>query len=232
MNFRSLIFVPIVLLAAVLTAGALERTASDPFLIPSQEPETVISADSLELKANTVILRGKVRAVRGNDVLTCEKALLRHKPQWLLATMTPKLFRKESVSEKMVLRETQLEAENILWEEAADRINASPSVTVKIEERSWDLATYTWAVISADEMEGFRDQQVLNFIGNVKLRDKTRYAEGRKLEYFKASSTAVLSGQARLESEEFDPKSKKMVKRLINGERVIYNMQTKEAFTE
>ncbi len=232
MNVRTLLSVPLVLLAAVLTAGALERTASDPFAIPLQEPEMVISAESLDLKANTVTLRGKVRAVRGSDTLTCEKALVRNRPQWLLASMTPKLVRKESITQKMVLRESQLEAENIVWEEATNRVTASPAVTLRIEERSWDLATYTWAVISADAMEGFRDQQIMNFEGNVRMRDKTRYGEGQRLEYYKASSTVILSGDARIESEEYDPKEKKTVKRQVNGNRIIYNMQTKEAFTE
>jgi len=132
----------------------------------------------------------------------------------------------------MVLRESQLEAENIVWEEATNRVLASPAVTIRIEERSWDLATYTWAVISADAMEGIRDQQIMNFEGNVRMRDKTRYGEGQKLEYFKASSTVILSGQARIESEEFDAKNNKTVKRQINGNRIIYNMKTKEAFSE
>lgn len=212
--------------------GSAAETASDPFRIPADEPETVITAQSLELRSGLVYLLGKVKAVRGSDLLTCEKAMLRNKPQWLLASQTPRLYRKETLPDKMVIRESLLESENILWEQTGERVNASPSVTMKLEERSWDLATYTWAIISADEMEGFRSTNQLHFTGNVKLRDKSRFGEGQRLDYDRNANTAVLSGNARVETEEWSAKEKKMIKRIITGAKITYNMKTKEAMSE
>ena len=206
--------------------------ASDPFSIPTRPADTVITSESLEMASGATILIGSVRAVDGDKVLTCGKAWLWREPDRLLATQAPRLYQKESVAQKMVTRETTLDALNLAWNRGTDRLSASPSVTVKIEERSWDLATYTWVTISADSLEGFPGKHLLNFQGNVRIRDKERYGQGHRLDYDKDKGTATLSGNAHIEREEWSPKEKRMIKRILEGETIRYDVASKTTTSE
>ena len=215
--------------ASIASFSAL---ASDPFVIPSRPADTTITSESLEVATGATILVGNVRAVDGDKLLTCGKAWLWRNPDRLLASQTPRFYQKEAVPAKLLTRETTLDALNIHWNKGNDRLSASPSVTVKIEERSWDLATYTWVTISADSMEGFPDQKLLNFQGNVRLRDKEHAGWGRRLDYDKNKGIVTLSGNAHVEKEEWNPKEKRMVKRTLDGETILYDIASKTTTSE
>lgn len=202
------------------------------FTIPKEPPTTVITANEMSFSSSTVILTGNVRGTRENDLLTCNKAILGRDPRWMLATYTPRLFRKETLVETKLTREITLDASNILWQDAGGKISASDSVNLKVEERSWDLATYSWVFITSDEMEGFRDMNRLVFKGNVRMKDKERFGKGNHLDYLKDESMMILTGDAMIESEEWSDKEKKMVKRTVTGNRITYNTQTKEMTSE
>lgn len=206
--------------------------ASANFDIPLYPPETVIKAKSMHIQSGTTMLLGEVKALRGTDMLICEKAFLHQKPDWILASMAPCLFRKESVPDKKAIRETTLNALNILWSTTSNQLEASTSVTVKVEERTWDMATYTWVIISSDEMVGDRKSSQMIFSGNVTMRDKSSFGKGAHLTYDKASSTAILSGDARIEREKWNIKEKKMVTDILTGATVTYNLNTKQASSE
>jgi len=105
-------------------------------------------------------------------------------------------------------------------------------VHLRIEERSWDLATYTWAVITSDEMLGFRDSSRMIFSGNVKVRDQENYGYGNRLDYLKEKSLAILSGNAVLETREKNAKTGKMEPRVLKGQKIIYNTETRQAVSE
>jgi lipopolysaccharide assembly outer membrane protein LptD (OstA) len=135
------------------------------------------------VKNGIATLEGDVKATREGDILTCNRALVSNSPKWLIASLTPRLYRREVVPEQKLVRETNLEARSIFFDSDNGKFNASDSVNVKIEERSWDLATYTWAVITADEMVGYRDSKRMIFSGNVKIRDKDRFGRGHRLDY-------------------------------------------------
>jgi len=202
------------------------------FYIPTTQPETIITAQTLYVASGIATLEGNVKAVKEGDLLTAGRALMGQNPQWLLASLTPRLFRKETIEDKQVSRETTLDARVIYWNSTTGEFDASDSVVVKIEERSWDLATYTWAIISADHMMGFRGDKQMKFDGNVRLKDKTRFGQGEHLDYFKASSTAVLIGNAHLEGEEWNAKEKMMKKRTVDGQRIEYHLDTKAMQSE
>ncbi len=202
------------------------------FLIPAAQPETIITAERLEVSSGTATLIGRVKAVRETDLLTAGKVVMGQNPTWLLATLTPRLFRKESILQQQMTRESTLDATNIRWNSASGEIDASDSVVLKVEERTWDLGTYTCVIISADRMRGFRDQKTMTFDGNVKINDQKRFGQGRHLDYFKASSTVVLSGDARVETEEWSEKNKRMEKRTIEGQRIEYRTDTKAMQSE
>ena len=208
------------------------ENASNPFYIPDEPPETTIRANNLSFKPGSIFLKGNITASRGTDLLTCQRAILNKEPEWMLASVSPRLYRKESVAEKKADRETTLDANNILWSTKDGRLEASDSVTVTIEEKTWDSATYTKVLISGDYMEGFRESGNLRFSGNVKLNDKSRFGQGDNLDYHKASSTATLIGNARVETEKWNQKEKKMVKDIITGETITYNFDTKQANSE
>jgi lipopolysaccharide export system protein LptA len=186
----------------------------------------------MTVKDEVAYLEGNVVAKRKFDLLTCNKAIVSDNPRWLLASLTPRLYRKEPIFEKKLTRELFLDARNIFWDSESGKFNASDSVNLKIEEKTWDMATYSWVIISSDAMAGYRDNNRLLFSGNVKIRDKDRFGEGQRLDYMKDSSTAILSGNAYVETKEWNEKTHKFEKRVITGERIIYNTETKEATSE
>lgn len=125
-----------------------------------------------------------------------------------------------------------LEARNIFYNVDAGKFNASNSVNLRLEERSWDLATYSWVIISSDEMVGFKDTNRLIFSGNVKIKDKDHFGRGNRLDYLKDANTAVLSGNAYVETRELNEKTGKMEKRILEGDKITYNTKTKEATSQ
>lgn len=226
----------LILLAGIFTAAVGQEInftpASGTFFIPETPPSIVITANTMLVKDGIAMLEGDVKATREGDILTCNRALVSNSPRWLLASLTPRLYRRETIPEQKIIRETNLEARNIYFDSDSGKFNASDSVNVKIEERSWDLATYTWAVITADEMLGYRDSKRMIFSGNVKIRDKDRFGRGHRLDYMKETSTAILSGDAMVETTEFNKKTGKLEKRIIEGQKITYNTDTREAVSE
>lgn len=227
-HFLLLLFV---LLVAVAVAKDFQP-ASDTFAIPETPPDIIITANTMTVRDGNAILEGNVKATRANDILTCNRALVNSSPRWLLASMTPRLFRREALSEQKIIRETNLEARNIFYDSDNGKFSASDSVHLRIEERSWDLATYTWAVITSDEMLGFRDSSRMIFSGNVKVRDQENYGYGNRLDYLKERSLAILSGNAVLETKEKNAKTGKMEPRVLKGQKIIYNTETRQAVSE
>jgi len=225
----------LLLLFVLLVAAAFAKDfqpASDTFAIPETPPDIIITANTMTVRDGNAILEGNVKATRANDILTCNRALVNSSPRWLLASMTPRLFRREALPEQKIIRETNLEARNIFYDSDNGRFNASDSVHLRIEERSWDLATYTWAVITSDEMLGFRDSSRMIFSGNVKVRDQENYGYGNRLDYLKERSLAILSGNAVLETREKNAKTGKIEPRVLKGQKIIYNTETRQAVSE
>ncbi|HOY66755.1 MAG TPA: hypothetical protein PLP29_07680 [Candidatus Ozemobacteraceae bacterium] len=206
--------------------------ATEPFLVPGTPPGTTITAASMRFAEGRITLDGNVRAVREPDLLTSGLAHLYQDSRRLHATLSPRLFRKESLPEKKSTREMTLDATDIVWNDASGTINASSAVTVRLEERTWDLATYSWLLISSDAMEGDRDTRTMHFSGNVKVKDRERFGQARHLDYDRASSTVTLSGDAMVETEEWSPKEQRMVKRKLNGQVIRYDTETKAASSE
>ncbi len=225
----------LLLLFVLLVAAAFAKDfqpASDTFAIPETPPDMIITANTMTVRDGNAILEGNVKATRANDILTCNRALVSNSPRWLLASMTPRLFRREALPVQKIIRETNLEARSIFYDSDNGRFNASDSVHLRIEERSWDLATYTWAVITSDEMLGFRDSSRMIFSGNVKVRDQENYGYGNRLDYLKEKSLAILSGNAVLETREKNAKTGKMEPRVLKGQKIIYNTETRQAVSE
>lgn len=225
----------LLLLFVLLVAAAFAKDfqpASDTFAIPETPPDMIITANTMTVRDGNAILEGNVKATRANDILTCNRALVSNSPRWLLASMTPRLFRREALPVQKIIRETNLEARNIFYDSDNGRFSASDSVHLRIEERSWDLATYTWAVITSDEMLGFRDSSRMIFSGNVKVRDQENYGYGNRLDYLKEKSLAILSGNAVLETREKNAKTGKMEPRVLKGQKIIYNTETRQAISE
>ncbi len=225
----------LLLLFVLLVAAAVAKDfqpASDTFAIPETPPDIIITANTMTVRDGNAILEGNVKATRANDILTCNRALVNSSPRWLLASMTPRLFRREALPEQKIIRETNLEARNIFYDSDNGKFSASDSVHLRIEERSWDLATYTWAVITSDEMLGFRDSSRMIFSGNVKVRDQENYGYGNRLDYLKERSLAILSGNAVLETKEKNAKTGKMEPRVLKGQKIIYNTETRQAVSE
>ncbi len=224
-----------VILCAVGSASEQEinfSPASGTFYIPDTPPSIVINANTMLVRDGIATLEGDVKATREGDILTCNRAIVSNSPRWLLATLTPRLYRRETIPELKITRETNIEARNIYFDSDNGKFNASDSVNVKIEERSWDLATYSWAVITSDEMLGFRDNNRMIFSGNVKIRDQDRFGRGHRLDYLKETATAILSGNAMIETTEVNQKTGKIEKRIIEGQKITYNTETKEAVSE
>lgn len=235
MNKQLTVIALFCVLCLTLTAAGLcvdFTPATNTFFIPDTQPDIVITANTMIVKNGIATLEGNVKATRAGDILTCNRALVSNSPRWLLASLTPRLYRREVIPEQKLIRESNLEARNIYFDSDNGKFNASDSVNVKIEERSWDLATYTWAVITADEMIGYRDNKRMIFSGNVKLRDNDRFARGHRLDYLKETSTAILTGDAMIETNEFNKKTGKMERRIIEGQKITYNTNTKEAVSE
>jgi len=228
---RHLLLLLFVLLVAAAVAKDFQP-ASDTFAIPETPPDIIITANTMTVRDGNAILEGNVKATRANDILTCNRALVNSSPRWLLASMTPRLFRREALPEQKIIRETNLEARNIFYDSDNGKFSASDSVHLRIEERSWDLATYTWAVITSDEMLGFRDSSRMIFSGNVKVRDQENYGYGNRLDYLKERSLAILSGNAVLETKEKNAKTGKMEPRVLKGQKIIYNTETRQAVSE
>ncbi len=225
----------LLLLFVLLVTAAVAKDfqpASDTFAIPETPPDIIITANTMTVRDGNAILEGNVKATRANDILTCNRALVNNSPRWLLASMTPRLFRREALPVQKIIRETNLEARNIFYDSDNGRFNASDSVHLRIEERSWDLATYTWAVITSDEMLGFRDSSRMIFSGNVKVRDQENYGYGNRLDYLKDRSMAILSGNAVLETKEKNAKTGKMEPSVLKGQKIIYNTETRQAVSE
>ncbi len=219
------------LLAIVALANDFEP-ASDTFYIPETPPDIIITANTMTVRDGKAILEGNVKATRAGDILTCNRALVNSSPRWMLASLTPKLYRREAIPEQKVIREMNLEARNIFFDSDNGVFSASDSVHLRIEERSWDLATYTWTVITADDMLGFRDSKRMIFSGNVKVRDKDRYGHGNRLDYLKEKSLAILSGNAVLETQELNEKTGKMEPRIIKGQKITYDTETRQSVSE
>ncbi|MDD3147199.1 MAG: LptA/OstA family protein, partial [Candidatus Riflebacteria bacterium] len=206
--------------------------ASDTFYIPETAPDIVITANTMTVRDGKAILEGNVKATRAGDILTCNRALVNSSPRWMLASLTPKLYRREAIPEQKVIREMNLEARNIFFDSDQGIFSASDSVHLRIEERSWDLATYTWTVITADDMLGFRDSKRMIFSGNVKVRDESRYGHGNRLDYLKERSLAILSGNAVLETQELNKKTNKIEPRILKGQKITYDTETRQAVSE
>lgn len=229
---KAMIKILVLMLILAQTALAVSEPASDTFVIPESKPDVIITANTMTVKDDLAYLEGNVKAIREGDILTCNRAIVSQKPQWVLASLTPKLYRKQSVPELKVTREMHLEARNIFYDADGGKFNASDSVTVRLEEKSWDLATYTWALITADAMVGFKESNRLIFSGNVKIKDKDHFGRGNRLDYLKDSNTAILSGNAYVETQEFNAKKGQMEKKTIEGQKITYNTETKEATSE
>lgn len=210
----------------------LQPIATAPFCIPDTPPNMTITAAAMHFASGVVVLEGNVRAVREPDLLTCGQARLYEQPRRIHATYVPRLFRRESLPEKRSTREMTLDATDIVWNDASGTINASSGVAMKLEERTWDLATYSWVIISGDAMEGDRTMKQLRFDGNVKVKDREHFGQGKHLDYDRASSTATLTGDALVETEEWSPKEQRMVKRILTGQIIRYNTETKAASSE
>ena len=206
--------------------------ASDSFSIPVTPPDIIITANTMSVRNDQAILEGNVKATRESDILTCNRALVNSSPRWMLASLTPRLYRREAIPGQKVIRETNLEARNIFYDSDNGQFNASDSVHLRIEERTWDLATYTWAVITADEMLGFRDSKRMIFSGNVKVRDQERYGHGNRHDYLKDKSLAILSGNAVLETRQKNEKTGQMEPRILKGQKIVYDTQTRQAYSE
>lgn len=238
------VFALITMLGISITAFAVNEPlvpeefipASDTFVIKKEKPDTVIIGDTMTVRNNQCILEGRVKATRINDVLTCNKAVLNNKPQWMLATIRPNLFRKESIVETKVVREMNISAKNIYLCKDDGTLSASDTVVVSIDETTWDLATHTRVIITADELIGKEDSERLIFSGNVKIiepeGDAPSNGSGNRLDYLRKRSLAVLSGNAFISTWELNPETNQKEKRTLKGKRVIYNTLTKEGISE
>lgn len=210
--------------------------ASDTFSIRKENPDAIILADCMTVKDGLVFLEGRVKATRQTDILTCNKATLSNKPQWMLATIKPNLFRKESIAETRVVREMNISAKNIYVGKDDGLISASDTVVVSIDETTWDLATHTRVVITADDMIGKEDSERLIFSGNVRIYEPEgptpSDGKGNRLDYLRKRSLAILSGNAYINTWEINSETGQKERRNLKGKRVIYNTLTKEGVSE
>ena len=213
--------------------------ASDTFAIRKEKPDAVILADTLTARDGIITLEGRVKATRQNDILTCQQAQLSNKPQWILATIRPSLFRKESIFETRVVREMNITAKSIYLGKDDGLLSASDTVVVTIDETTWDLATHTRVVITSDDLIGKEDSERLIFSGNVKIYEPEGESpsdgKGDRLDYLRKRSLAVLSsasGNALINTWELNPDTNQKEKRSLKGKRVIYNTLTKEGISE
>lgn len=213
--------------------------ATSSFFIKKEKADAIIFSDSLTLKDGIATLEGHVKATRLNDVLTCNRAILSNKPQWILATIRPNLHRKESIFELKVVREMNISARNIYLNKDDGSLSASDTVVVSIDETTWDLATHTRVIITSEELVGKEDSERLIFSGNVKIYEPEGETpsdgRGNRLDYLRKRSIAVLSsssGDAIINTWEMNPETQQKEKRTLKGKRVIYNTLTKEGISE
>ncbi len=218
-----------------------EEFIPDPslFTTKKEKPTAVILADTLTAKDGIVTLEGRVKATRQNDILTCNKALLSNKPQWILATIRPNLHRKESIIETRVLREMNISAKNIYLGKDDGLLSASDTVVVSIDETTWDLATHSRVIITSDDLIGKEDSERLIFSGNVKIYEpegeNPSDGKGNRLDYLRKRSLAILSsssGDALINTWEVNPETNQKERRTLKGKRIIYNTLTKEGISE
>ena len=210
--------------------------ASDTFKISEEKPDAVIIADTMTIVNNQAILEGRVKATRQPDILTCNKAILNNSPQWMHATIKPCFYRKESIVETKVIRETNLTARSIYVGRDDGLLSASDTVVLTIDETTWDLATHTRVIITADDMIAKRDSERLIFSGNVKIFEPSGEnpsdGAGNRLDYLHKRNIAILSGNAIIKTWEVDPQTKERTRRILEGKRITYNTQTREAISE
>lgn len=203
------------------------------FDIPAGIPETIITANRLSIKDGLAVLEGNVKARQTDRELTCGKAFLRNNPKWILATHSPNIYYKEKIVERKVIQELRLDAKNIAANEGTGIMTASPSVHVRVEERSWDLASFSWCVITSEDMIGIRDSERLIFTGRVNIIDgDNNKGHGNRLDYARKLGVAVLSGNAEMEYWELNKETGQKEKRTLSGEVITYNIETKEAISE
>ena len=209
------------------------------FVIKKDNPDALILADTLTAKDGIITLEGRVKATRQQDVLTCSKALVSNKPQWILATIRPNLHRKESIIETRVIREMNISAKNIYICKDDGLLSASDTVVVSIDETTWDLATHSRVIITSDDLIGKEDSERLIFFVYVKIYEpegeNPSDGRGNRLDYLRKRSLAVLSsanGDALINTWELNPETNQKEKRSLKGKRVIYNTLTKEGISE
>ena len=223
-------FIVVVFMLCLSVSFAVDFTPpSGTFDISSAVPDVVITANTMTVKDGLATLTGNVKATRATDVLTCNKAIVSKEPSWMLASLTPHLFRRETLLEQKLIRELNLEAKNIFVNETLGTFSASDSVYLRIDENSWDLATTSWSVITSDEMLGFKDSERMIFSGNVRIIEQDTNGKGNRLDLIKSRNLAILSGRAYLETKEFDEKTGKKEMRILRGNKIIYNTETKQA---
>ena len=206
------------------------------FAIKQEKPDAVVLADTMTMKDGQAVLEGRVKATRGTDVLTCNKATLWNKPESMLASVKPNLFRKESIFETKVVREMNISAKNIYVRKEDGYLSASDTVVVSIDETTWDLATHTRVIITADDLIGVQDSERLIFSGHVKIYEpegeNPSDGKGNRLDYLQKRSIAVLSGNAYVNTWEINPETNMKERRTLTGKRVMYNTLTKEGVSE
>ncbi len=151
----------------------------------------------------------------------------------MLASITPRIYYKERVVERKVVQELNLEAKNIAANEGTGIMTASPSVHLRVEERSWDLASFSWCVITSEAMLAIKDSERIIFTGRVNLIDgDNNKGHGNRLDYARKLGVAVLSGNAEMEYWELNKDTKQKEKRTMKGNVITYNLETKEAIAE
>jgi hypothetical protein len=148
-------------------------------------------------------------------------------PEQLSGVAPAALTHRLGVPESLV-SEPGIEAESLLVPE----LEASGAVTVRIDERTWDMATHTWIIIQSEMVRGYKNPNTMKFYGDVRVKDKDHFGRGRKLTYYKASNTVILQGDAHIETERWNQKEKKFEMHILDGETVTYNLETKQATSE
>ncbi len=228
------------IMAGIIVAWGANRQAPPETFIPPPhafkepegEPTTTITSNRLTMKDKIVVLEGDVKMKRENETLTCGKAIVSEEERWVLATITPQVYRKERIDERSIIQEMNLEAKNIYANDNEGKISASPSVHLRVEERSYDLASHTWATITSDDMLVFRDSDRAIFSGHVRFRDPDSYGKGNRLDYARKLGLVIISGNAYLETKEINEDTGEKEPRILQGNIITYNTETREAVSE
>ena len=210
--------------------------ATGTFDVPETSPDMVIIANSMTVVDGQAILERNVRATRSTDVLTSQHLLLNDEPRWVLATEDPELIRNERIDESGVFRNTHLVADRIYFNAEKEYFNASESVFLKIVETPFQARSSqeesSWVEIKSDEMFWYSEDELLKFTGNVSVRDSDSFATSDKLDYYQDKSIAILTGNARVETVEFNERTGEMEDRILEGEKITYNTETRIATSE